>query len=103
MDPVSAGHPELVPFLDRAGRFTQWPVKRKLQLTALHWMAALFEPGVVYRERDINNILDDWARFGDSARLRRDLCDLRLLERHSDGSAYWRAADAAPKPVIEFL
>lgn len=80
----------LRPFLDRVGRFRQWPSKRRLQDAALERLIEVFERGVFYSERQVNTVLDHWATFGDPVRLRRGLVDLGLLERKPDGSAYWR-------------
>ena len=83
--------PELAPFLDRAGRFVKWPVKRRMQLLALGELRLRFDPGVRYTEKQVNAVLNDWHTFGDAARLRRDLVDLGWLERTSDGRQYWLA------------
>jgi hypothetical protein len=80
---------ELRNFADRAGRIRQWPRKRSLQLMALAYLATRFEAGRVYREREVNAILQDWHTFRDWTRLRRDLVDLGHLKRKADGSAYW--------------
>lgn len=82
----------LRPFLDAAGRVRQWPVKRARQLVLLDWLATTFEPGRRYTEQEVNAHLNALHTFGDWALLRRELCDLRLLARESDGSAYWRVA-----------
>ena len=56
--------------------------------------AARFEPGRIYRETEVNDILTAWlATFSepygiDHVTLRRMLCDARLLIRTSSGSTY---------------
>lgn len=80
----------LGPFLDDQGRVRQWPVKRAKQLTLLRRMAEAFEPGRRYTEKEVNARLNELHTFGDWALLRRELCDLHLLAREPDGSAYWR-------------
>ena len=83
---------ELKNFADRLGRLKQWPVRRKLQLIAVAYLATRFERAVAYREREVNRILDDWALFRDAPLLRRSLVDLGYLVREPDGSRYWVAA-----------
>ena len=77
-------------FLDEAGRLRTWPARRKLQLPALDWLAAQFEPTCDYTERQVNELLDRLHTFGDAAMLRRDLVDGGWLARERDGSKYWR-------------
>lgn len=48
-----------------------------------------FEPGVTYSGCQVNAILEDWHRFRDWTRLRRDLCDAGYLEHEADGSRCW--------------
>lgn len=77
-------------FLDADGRLKVWPSKLKDQKLALAWLAAHFEPGRRYHEREVNERLKALHAFGDWALLRRALFDHRFLEREADGSAYWR-------------
>jgi hypothetical protein len=56
---------------------------------AIAYLAARFEPGRDYRERDVNELLLRWHTFGDWALLRRLLFDWRFLDRERDGSRYW--------------
>jgi len=88
MTPMTA--PRIRPFLDDAGRIRQWPVKRGKQLALLGWLATTFERDRRYTEKEVNAHLNAYHTFGDWALLRRELCDLRLLAREADGSAYWR-------------
>jgi len=80
---------ELRPFVDDDGRIKQWPVRQKVQRMAIAYLAARFEPGRDYHERDVNELLLRWHTFGDWALLRRLLFDWRFLDRESDGSRYW--------------
>ena len=79
---------ELRPFVDENGRLKQWPVRQKVQRMAAAYLAARFEPGREYSEREVNELLLDWHTFGDWALLRRVMFDWRLLDRESDGSRY---------------
>ena len=83
------GSPGLAPFLDAEGRFRRWPVKRARQLEALSALASEFEFARRYSEAEVNELLASLHTFGDTARLRRALCDWQFLARERDGSAYW--------------
>ncbi len=54
----------------------------------LEYVAAVFEPGAQYTEKEVNAILR--RLYSDTASLRRALIDAGLLEREGDGSRYWR-------------
>jgi ADP-ribose pyrophosphatase YjhB (NUDIX family) len=90
----------------RDGRITAFPVARGRRRLLLEHVAAVFEPGVRYPEKEVNAILRAW--YADYAALRRYLVDALLLER-ADG-LYWRiggpvALDpppAAEEPVERF-
>lgn len=83
--------PGLDPFIDASGRFTQWPVKQSLQLAIVDELAKVFEPGIRYTEREVNDLLDTRHTFRDAALLRRLLVELGHIERRPDGSQYWLA------------
>jgi hypothetical protein len=75
----------LAPFVEK-GRLVL-PSRRAKRLAVLDLLAALFEPGKVYYERDVNRIL---KRFSDdTASLRRALVDEEFMERRDN--FYWRA------------
>jgi biotin operon repressor len=75
-------------FCDAEGRITAFPAQQKKQLVLLRHVLKAVEPGVRYRERELNEIL---RRFNDdTARLRRALVDHGLMEREGGGGAYWR-------------
>ncbi len=86
----------------RDGRIIAFPVARGRRRLLLEHVAAVFEPGVRYPEREVNAILRAW--YADYAALRRYLVDALLLER-AEGM-YWRiggpvALDPAPEPEPE--
>jgi hypothetical protein len=81
-------------FLDRDGRLTVWPSRQDARQTVLEYLAAKFNVERDYSEREVNDLLDHWHRFGDHPLLRRALCDAGLLARLDDGSRYWRTATA---------
>jgi 8-oxo-dGTP pyrophosphatase MutT (NUDIX family) len=70
----------------RGGRLRQIPTVAGKRRIVLEYLAALFEPGVRYAEREVNAILRAW--YDDHATLRRYLVDSGLLAR--DAGVYWR-------------
>lgn len=73
-------------FLHPNGRLKSIPAQHKKLLVVLRHLAAAFEPGKRYWERQVNEIL---GRFHpDTATLRRELVGAGLLER--DEGQYWR-------------
>ena len=84
-----SGHTKhLDSFLDAEGRLTRFPAKQKMQLEALCYLAEKLEPGRVYTEPEINDILNEWHTFRDPATLRRGLYNAYLLNRSDDGRQY---------------
>lgn len=69
------------------GRLRQIPASHGKRRVVLDWLAARFEPGKTYPERDVNLLLG--MAHADVAALRRYLVDEEFLERR-DGF-YWRA------------
>ena len=84
-------------FLDAWGRLIQFPAKRKKKIPALRCLAEKFESGRVYTEAQVNDLLEQWHTFRDPATLRRELYNLRFLERTPDGKEY-RLAEVQPTP-----
>lgn len=82
-------------YLDEAGRVVIWPGKSRFRQSVFAYLAALFQPGRVYTEREVNELLLCHLACNDHASVRRDLCDLRYLARSRDGSRYWRVIDAS--------
>jgi hypothetical protein len=82
---------ELGSRLDPQGKLRAWPTKLKYQRAAVFYLVAKFERGRDYGEPEVNEILDNWAPFRDSALLRRTMVEERLLARTSDGARYWLA------------
>ncbi len=68
------------------GRLAQMPAQRGKRRVVLDHIARVFEPGVRYRERDVNALLR--AFYDDYATLRRYLVDEGFLARA--GGEYWR-------------
>lgn len=89
---------ELQPFLDEADRLTALPAKHRKALAALWYLAGKIEPDRQYTEPEINNLLDEWARFRDHATLRRELYNKHILNRTEDGRLYWKEEEIPPLP-----
>jgi hypothetical protein len=70
------------------GRLTHIPVKQKKLLAVLRWLATEFEPDVLYSEREVNQIIEQYHE--DYARLRRELIEIGFLRRERDGKTYWK-------------
>jgi hypothetical protein len=76
--------------LDADGTIIQIPAQPGRRQVILDYVLNAFEPGKVYKEREVNLLL---ARFHkDTASLRRYLIDAGMLARKRDGSQYWRPA-----------
>ena len=84
-------------FLDEENRLKAFPSKRKLQLCAVSYLAEKFEPGRIYTEGEVNDLLNQWHTFRDPETLRRELFQNHYLDRKRDGSAYWLEAPANTK------
>ncbi len=74
------------------GRLKEIPATRKKRDVILRWLARQFEPGRVYTEPEVNELLKRY--HPDAATLRRELIGYRLLAR--EHGTYWRAEAAAP-------
>jgi len=74
-------------YLNADGSIKQIPAPSKLQVI-LNYLVQFFEFDKDYTEKEVNTIL---RRFNeDTAGLRRDLVDAKMLDRESNGSRYWR-------------
>lgn len=71
------------------GRLAQIPARRKKRLVILQWLAAQFEPGVHYAEREVNEVLGRY--HPDTAALRRFLLEWKFMRR--EGGVYWRVPE----------
>ncbi len=64
------------------------PAQRKKLDAVLRHVVKVFEPGVRYSEKQVNEML---FRFhADTASLRRELIGAKLMQREGGGGAYWR-------------
>lgn len=79
----------IAPFLDGDGKIARLPQKQAKRRLALAYLAAKFQPGRDYTEKEVNALCDSWHTFGDYFILRRELVDSCLMFREPDGSRYW--------------
>jgi predicted transcriptional regulator len=78
-------------YLGPDGRLKGLPSQQKKLEAILRYLIQQFEPGVRYTEKQVNEII---ARFHeDTAGLRRDLVDYKLLQRQVGGREYWRTEE----------
>lgn len=75
---------------DAQGRLVRWPSKYTVQRLAMWALWMPFDAKRTYTEREVNEVIKLWHTFGDHVTLRRELINMKLLSRHSDGSAYWK-------------
>jgi len=90
---MSSASDELRGYLDAEGRVRAWPARknRAKQLAILAYVAAFFEAGRDYTEREVNEIIKAHITFSDFVLVRRELYEAKLLDRTIDGRRYWRA------------
>lgn len=74
-------------FTDARGRVKSFPVQRKKFEAILRYVLRVFEPGVRYSEKQVNELL---GRFNeDTATLRRELVGYGWIKREGGGREYW--------------
>jgi len=78
----------LAAFTDEAGCVTAFPTQEKKLLVILRYVIQAVEYGRRYTEKELNEVL---SRFHeDTAFMRRSFIEYHMMERESNGSAYWR-------------
>lgn len=80
-------------YLDNEGRVMVLPSRKNKgaeRERVFLYVASKFEEGIIYTEKQVNEILIRYHSFGDHALLRRSLIERNLLMRKRDGSAYWK-------------
>jgi hypothetical protein len=77
-------------FLNESGQVYVWPKKHADKQLVLGFLVENFEFRVIYSEKDINRILNEWHTFKDWPLLRRSLIDSGYMTRDKNGYAYQR-------------
>lgn len=83
---------EILKRYGRKGVLTHLPAKHEARLEVLAWVAAPFQPGVEYREAEVNELLR--GHEIDHVTLRRYLVDYGFLTR---AAGVYQLAPDAPK------
>jgi len=96
IDPID----KLSNFLDSEKKLVSFPAKRKMKLYALLYLSTKFNQNTIYTEIELNDILNQWHTFGDPATLRRELYNLRFINRDPSGKFYWLEPQ---QPTLEEL
>lgn len=81
---------------DGEGCLARWPAKHSERLIALWVLWSRLPVRQAMTEREVNERLQALHGFGDHALLRRELCDLGLMERTRDGRVYRRVERPMP-------
>jgi len=81
-------HKVMKAFVDPEGRITAFPAQEKKQLVLLRYVLNAFEPGRRYTEKEVNEILSRYNE--DTASLRRELVEYKMMAREGGGGLYWR-------------
>ncbi len=81
---------KLLRFYDNQGRLIQYPVKKPMREIALKKIAECFKYGKKYTEKEVNAIILNNIAFSDYALIRREMYQMKLIDRKSDGSEYWK-------------
>jgi len=72
-------------------KLKEFPTREKRKFIILGMLVHLFEPGKIYKEKEVNEILSQVHL--DYAVLRRYLVDYKFMKREVDGSAYTLSVD----------
>jgi len=78
-------------YLGSDGRFKGIPSQQKKLEVILRYLVGKFEPGIRYTEKQVNEIIGRYHE--DTAGLRRDLINFKLMQREGGGGRYWLAED----------
>ena len=88
---------------DESGRLVRWPTKYSVQRVAMWALWMHFDAKRVYREREVNAVLERLNTFGDHVTLRRELINMKLMSRKSDCSEYRKETARPTAEVRAFL
>jgi len=81
-------HKVIADFTRPDGSLKEIPAQRKKLEIILRHVVQVFEPGLRYSEKQVNEML---KRFhADTATLRRELVGYHLMQRQGGGGEYWR-------------
>ena len=69
------------------GRVKAFPTQQKKLLVILRHILPVFKPGLIYSEKQVNELLQQFNE--DTAYIRRSFIDLGWLAREASGGKYW--------------
>ena len=72
------------------GSLISIPAKNSKKIEVLNRIAEKFAPGVMYTEKELNEIISDF--HDDTAALRRYMIEFGIMQRNSE-SVYWLASN----------
>jgi predicted transcriptional regulator len=78
----------LATFTDAEGKISAFPAQEKKLLVLLKYVVKVFDKGVRYPEKKVNEILLKYHE--DTALLRRSLVEYHMMDREGGGGVYWR-------------
>jgi len=79
----------LASLLDADGKVKRWPKKPEERTEVLRLLAAKFEKGKEYTEKEVNTVIAGFHSFNDITMLRRELITAKLMNRTPDCRKYW--------------
>lgn len=85
---------------DDAHRLVRLPAKRSVLEMTLWALWTQFAPRRKYTEKEVNALINAHHTFGDHATLRRELIGMKLMDRKSDCSQYWKEP-RRPEPEVQ--
>jgi hypothetical protein len=85
------------------GRLTRWPIKFSVQRLMLWGLWMRFDGRRRYSEREVNDVLNAWHLFGDHCTLRRELVEMKLLERKDGGGEYRKLPRRPDEEAISLM
>lgn len=75
-------------FLDKDGKIQCWPKRGEDKDAVAAYLAAHFQPGRVYSEKEVNAVIHARHSFCDHTLLRRELVERGLMRRSPDCREY---------------
>jgi len=78
-------------YLNAERKLISFPSKRKLKIAVMFYIASSIpDEGVMYSEKETNDIINNMCLFNDAALLRREMYNYRFINRTLDGKIYWK-------------
>ena len=76
--------------INELNQIIRWPKKPIDKKMVIKWLSQYFDFDIKYSEKEVNKIIAKHHNFNDTPLLRRELVSQKYLNRHDDGSSYWR-------------